>query len=93
MMNTITFKTSDGPDVSFIGQFVADDTEQSVTTAIYDTQSGNWFVAITNSSNILIVYRVIENKSVSDLIDFLGHTDGAERLYKKLGIDTTQHPD
>lgn len=91
-MKTIAFKTSDGPDISFIGQFVADDTEQSVTTAIYDTQSGNWFVAITNSSNILIVYRVIENQSVSDLISFLGYTDGAKRLYMKLGIDTTQHP-
>lgn len=94
-MERIVLKVEGGPDIAFNGECAAHvhDQPTDVSTAVYDTEKGHWLLAATNNRDVLLDYKVIENKSVETLTSILGHTKIAKSIYEQLGIDTTQNLD
>lgn len=94
-MERVLLKVNGAPDVAFVGEDVARvyDSFADVLTTIYETEKGNWFLAVTNNESVLVRQKVIENKSAEDLKNVLGYSDLAKSLYEQLGIDTTNNLD
>ncbi|MFJ5476401.1 hypothetical protein [Pectobacterium carotovorum] len=93
-MEKITLEVPNSPNISFTGQIVAQDSERGATTKIYETQEGKWIAAMINDAKGLLVQcKIIENKSIDELIKLFGYSDAAKRIYKQLNIDTTKYLD
>ncbi|WP_313018865.1 hypothetical protein [Atlantibacter hermannii] len=94
-MQNIILKVDGQPDISFIGDLVAEevDPNNGGHTKVFATEKGHWLVAMTNMREILIQHKVINNQSHDELISTLGFSNLAKSIYQQLGINTAKNLD
>jgi len=94
-MEKIVLRVSEGQDISFTGQLAAEGLESNKgkRISLYDTEKGNWLLAVTNMNGFLLEHEVLTEKSAEQLVKLLGYTSYAKDIYAQLGFDTSNKLD